>query len=138
MSTAVEKPITRQCTAKSKRSQERCRRSAVPGATVCKMHGGAIPAVKAKANLRLLSLVEPAIGVLEHEMHNSDASAGERIRAAEAVLDRAGYPRRVQADTSTARDILVLRLLELQARRAAGEEEVVIDVEFTEDDGVEG
>ena len=134
MSTVIEETITRQCTAHSRRTGKRCRRSAIKGSNVCANHGGSAPQVKARANLRLLELVEPAITVLEHEMHNSDASPGERIRAAENVLDRAGYPRRVTADTSTARDILVMRLLELQARRAAAAEETVIDVEFTEEE----
>lgn len=39
----------RRCTAKSKQSGERCKRAAIIGGTVCKIHGGAIPAVKAAA-----------------------------------------------------------------------------------------
>jgi hypothetical protein len=41
------------CTAKSKRSQERCRRAANRGATVCHMHGGSVPRVKLAAARRL-------------------------------------------------------------------------------------
>lgn len=40
---------TRRCTAKSKQSGERCKRAAIIGGTVCKIHGGAIPAVRAAA-----------------------------------------------------------------------------------------
>jgi hypothetical protein len=43
---------SRRCTAKSKRSQERCRRAAVIGGTVCAMHGGKAPQVKAAAEQR--------------------------------------------------------------------------------------
>jgi hypothetical protein len=43
---------SRRCTAKSKRSQERCRRAAVIGGTVCAMHGGKAPQVKAAAEAR--------------------------------------------------------------------------------------
>lgn len=39
----------RRCTAKSKQSAERCKRAAIVGGTVCKIHGGGIPAVKAAA-----------------------------------------------------------------------------------------
>ena len=38
-----------QCTAKSKASGQQCRRRAIKGATVCQMHGGTAPQVKAKA-----------------------------------------------------------------------------------------
>lgn len=43
-----------QCTAKSKQSGERCRKSPVPGLSVCGMHGGKSPAavVKAAENLQ--------------------------------------------------------------------------------------
>jgi hypothetical protein len=44
---------TPQCTAKSKRSQERCRCYAMPGCNVCSAHGGMVPAVRAKAARRL-------------------------------------------------------------------------------------
>jgi hypothetical protein len=40
---------SRRCTAKSKQSGERCKRAAIIGGTVCKIHGGGIPAVKAAA-----------------------------------------------------------------------------------------
>lgn len=40
------------CTARSKRSGERCKRAPVPGATVCAMHGGAAPQVQAAAERR--------------------------------------------------------------------------------------
>lgn len=43
----------RRCTATSKQSGRRCKRAAVPGATVCATHGGKAPQVVAKANERL-------------------------------------------------------------------------------------
>lgn len=39
----------RQCTAKAKQSGNRCKRVPPQGATVCNIHGGSAPAVKAKA-----------------------------------------------------------------------------------------
>lgn len=42
----------RQCTARSKRSGERCKRAPVMGATVCAMHGGKAPQVAAAAEQR--------------------------------------------------------------------------------------
>jgi hypothetical protein len=43
-----------QCIATSKRSGDQCKRAAVPGATVCKMHGGGAPQVRAAAAKRLV------------------------------------------------------------------------------------
>ena len=45
----------RQCTSKAKGTGDRCKRSPVPGAEVCVVHGGAAPQVKAKAAERLLT-----------------------------------------------------------------------------------
>lgn len=42
----------RRCRATSKRSGKRCRRFPVPGGTVCVIHGGAAPAVRAAAQRR--------------------------------------------------------------------------------------
>lgn len=54
-------PLEGICTATSKRSGARCRKPAIPGGTVCRMHGGAAPQVQAKAQDRLLALQVPAI-----------------------------------------------------------------------------
>lgn len=43
----------RRCTARSKRSGERCKRAAIVGGTVCSAHGGKAPAVAAKALQRV-------------------------------------------------------------------------------------
>ena len=44
---------SRRCTARSKRSGERCKRAAIVGGHVCAMHGGKVPAVRAKALQRV-------------------------------------------------------------------------------------
>ena len=54
-SAAVGTPSRRRCKARSKGSGEQCKRSPVPGAEVCVVHGGAAPQVRAKAAERLLT-----------------------------------------------------------------------------------
>ena len=54
-SAAVGTPPRRQCTSKAKGTGARCKRSPVPGAEVCVVHGGAAPQVRAKAAERLLT-----------------------------------------------------------------------------------
>jgi len=43
----------RRCTAKSKRSGEQCKNTAIPGGATCRMHGGAASQVRRKAATRL-------------------------------------------------------------------------------------
>lgn len=47
-----ERRISRQCTARSKRSGERCKKPAMRGRTVCRSHGGATPRGIASTNFR--------------------------------------------------------------------------------------
>lgn len=115
---AVPEPVVRaqQCTAKSKQSGQRCRRAAVPGATVCRVHGGGAPQVRRRAQLRLAELVNPALAQLARELINDTTGTPmSRLRAIENILDRAGYPRRaeISGDPDTAREMLKDRLREL-------------------------
>lgn len=59
----------RRCTARSKRSQERCKRAAIRGCTVCSFHGGKNPTVRAAARRResLREAREDAAAVLAHK-----------------------------------------------------------------------
>lgn len=87
----------------------------MPGATVCRYHGGAAPQVQKKAALRLLELVDPAIATLARTMADPAAPHAARIRAAENVLDRAGVPRRVEAtEADIAKAVLLERLLAMR------------------------
>lgn len=114
---------TRQCHAKAKSSGQQCTREAVPGATVCRHHGGAAPQVQRKAALRLLELVDPAISTLAREMVQADKSS-DRQRAANSLLDRAGVGRKVDSpDADVAKALLVERLLALRDSRAEPEPE---------------
>lgn len=99
----------RQCTAKN-RAGERCKQAPIKGGTVCRNHGGSAPQVRRKATLRLLELVDPAIGTLAREMVQADKSA-DRQRAANSILDRAGMPRTATViDGESAKALLVERI----------------------------
>lgn len=80
----------KKCSANSKQSGERCGRWAIPGGTVCPMHGGKAPQVKAAADNRLAQLVDPAIKALEALVERAKPDM-TKLKAVEAVLDRAGY-----------------------------------------------
>lgn len=85
------------------------------GQRVCKFHGGASPQAKAKARLRLLELVDPAIATLAREMVQADLSS-DRQKAANSILDRAGYARMSRIEAVDAREVLIQRLLDLRAQ----------------------
>lgn len=78
------------CTAKSKQQGRRCLRYAVPGQKVCYYHGGASPQAKAVADRNLALGADIAIEALVEELSTA-TTAADRIRAATAILDRAGF-----------------------------------------------
>jgi hypothetical protein len=89
-----------QCTAKSKRSGERCRRAATSGRTVCRMHGGKSPSGIASATyktgrygravpLRLLERMREALGDDELlSLHDDIALIDVRIADLLSRVDR--------------------------------------------------
>lgn len=100
-----------------RRDGELCTQPAMDGQAVCKMHGGQAPQTKRKAALRLLELVDPAIATLAREMVQASKSS-DKQRAANSILDRAGYGRVHKVEATDARELLVQRLLALQGESA--------------------
>lgn len=75
-----------QCIATSKRSGNQCRRDAINGATVCQIHGGAAPQVKAAAARRLAERnLNGQIGKLLEELR--DQPTPPLIDGLEAAVD---------------------------------------------------
>jgi hypothetical protein len=54
------------------RNGRRCRKGTIPGGTVCNTHGGASPQVRRRAKLRVLQLLDPALGQLARIIANPD------------------------------------------------------------------
>jgi hypothetical protein len=81
------------------------------GAGRCRLHGGSSPvAERNHARLRLIELVGPALSTLARVMVDEHAPAAARVRAAEAVLDRTGYPRRTEISVDEGREMLTARI----------------------------
>ncbi len=110
-----------QCKARSKRSGVQCKRSAIAGGTVCRMHGGGAPQVQAKAAERLKALQPMAVTVLEEQLQ----SANERLRfdAALEVLDRTGVGKQSKVENTTIRRWSDFSREELQALVEDAEEQ---------------
>lgn len=76
------------------RAGKPCRAQAISGATVCRLHGGSTPQVREAARRRILSLVDPALGVLAQAVRKRNVQGWEpsptEISAAREILNRAG------------------------------------------------
>jgi hypothetical protein len=81
-----------QCKARSKGSGSQCRRQAVPGATVCRFHGGAAPQVRnaAQARLALEQALDPAIRELFRLLNAKSVPDAVKRQTVDSVLDRNG------------------------------------------------
>ncbi len=76
------------CSAQRKHGRGPCGRWAIPGGTVCKMHGGSAPQVQRKAQERLKALVPNAVDALEQIV--KDKKHPQRLAAAREILGRDG------------------------------------------------
>lgn len=72
----------------------------VPGARVCRMHGGSAPQVLAAAGERIKALAPRAVEVLEAFLDDDDEAGPLRLAAARDILDRAGYKPRDKVDVN--------------------------------------
>lgn len=86
----------RQCTATAKGTGKQCKRSPIPGGTVCVKHGGGAPQVQKSARDRLNALVDPAIEGLSNSLQSDDENTV--TRTAQVVLDRTGFHPSVRLD----------------------------------------
>lgn len=75
------------CSATSKQKGTRCGRTAIPGGTVCRYHGGAAPQVKLKALERLEAYQDRAIDRLFTLVEQKEFPS-TALSAAKDVLDR--------------------------------------------------
>ncbi len=92
--------MSQQCKATNRRG-ERCKSFSIEGGTVCRMHGGGAPQVRARAQARLLELVDPALAALARNIRKT-APEAVQIRAAAEVLNRADLALGVEDKSLTA------------------------------------
>jgi hypothetical protein len=100
-----------QCRATAKGSGEPCRRQAIAGAAVCRVHGGAAPQVRRKAAERLAALVDPAIAVLTASMRQTKDKR-LALSAAVDVLNRNSLTGKQKVEISG--DLSIAEILRLR------------------------
>lgn len=109
------------CTAKAKSTQEQCRNQAILGGTVCNIHGGAAPQVRAVAARRVLeSFVTPALIRLEALLTDPTVPDSVAMRAVDSTLDRGGYAAPKTIDIRLT-DAMVEREIALRLEEAGNE-----------------
>lgn len=98
-----------------RRNGEPCRNPPMAGAAVCRMHGGAAPQVRRRAQQRLDESSEVAVLQILRIMNDAATAPAVRLAAAKEVLDRAGVVGKaelqvdvkVQTWEDVAREILI-------------------------------
>ncbi|WP_156431689.1 hypothetical protein [Mycobacterium sp. GA-1199] len=79
-----------QCTARSKRTGNRCQRPAMLGGNVCRAHGGNAPQTRAKARQRLEQAADALVQRLLGMALDGDVADPVALAAIRDALDRAG------------------------------------------------
>lgn len=99
-----------QCSA-HRRDGAQCGSDAMKGTTVCRMHGGSAPQVRAAAQRRLLEAVDPVLAELI-ALALEEKDPRTRLAACRDVLDRVGIttPKRVEVLTLDAVEAEIRRL----------------------------
>jgi hypothetical protein len=87
---AKQPPHVLRCTGKRPSTGERCAREAIPGASVCRLHGGTLPGVQAAAATRIGLTADAAVTALQEILADPTADNRDRIMVARDILDRAG------------------------------------------------
>lgn len=106
------------CTAKARSTGERCGNPPIPGGTVCRIHGGNVPVVRAAGARRVLeALVGPALAELRRLVMDPTVPDGVKISAIRDILDRTGHKPSTKIEFSSDA-IIEAEIAELEAEQA--------------------
>jgi hypothetical protein len=117
------------------RNGRRCRKAVIPGGAVCNTHGGAAPQVRRRAKLRLLSLVDPALGQLARILANPDDQR-VALAAIKLVTDLNGMGVKSDTDASTAKAVLMDRYFANREAERKELEEAAAELDLEADPNV--
>lgn len=122
------------CTA-NRRNGEKCLNYAIKGATVCRMHGGSAPQVRAAAQVRLLMSADKLMAALLKIALNEKVPLQHRLVAIRDGLDRADLGGKTSVEVTvekgkTFEDFVGEAIIDVEAE----DDEHVLDAEVIEDD----
>lgn len=90
-----------QCTARSKRTGKRCKAPSMLGGNVCRVHGGAAPQTRTKAQRRLAQATDVLVQRLLGLALGGDVPDAVALQAIRDALDRAGLGAKQAVELST-------------------------------------
>ncbi|GGR28884.1 HGGxSTG domain-containing protein [Agromyces mediolanus] len=126
------------CTARRRNGQP-CMNYAIKGATVCRLHGGSAPQVRAAAQVRILMASDLAAKKLVELMSSPTVGDNVKLAAAKELLDRANVVGTQQVNLELGMPAWEQRLLESGAVRrveidwAGVDDADVIDAEVVDE-----
>ena len=103
-----------------------CKAPAIGGLKKCRMHAGMSKTSRQAARLKLAEAAQPAIAKLISLMGRAQSEAVQQ-RAADSLLDRAGYGRHSTIDVEEAKGLLLNKMLALR-------EEMIEETETLQDE----
>ncbi|MBF4512281.1 hypothetical protein ITJ66_07235 [Plantibacter sp. VKM Ac-2885] len=118
------------CTAR-KRSGQPCGNAPMLGSSVCRMHGGAAPQVKRRAQQRILEASDKAAFALVQMMQDVTIPPAVRVSAARDLLDRAGLVSK--AELSVEVSVSKWDAIDAEILVDVATEEDIIDAELVHD-----
>lgn len=87
------------CSARAKSTGQRCGKYAIPGGTVCRIHGGAAPQVIAVAARKVFEqLVGPGLVQYRKIIEDPATPPAVRLAALRDLFDRTGHSKPAQID----------------------------------------
>lgn len=125
------------CTARRKNGTP-CRNAPMLGSTVCRMHGGAAPQVRRRAQQRILEASDKAAYRLVQMMQDENIPAAVRLAAARDLLDRANVTGAQQVAVSVEMPAWEKHMADVIVDYTVGKPEVrdaadIIDAEVVEE-----
>lgn len=131
------------CTAR-RRNGEQCLNYAIKGATVCRMHGGSAPQVRAAAQTRILMASDLAAKQLVTLMQSPKVADNIKLAAAKDLLDRANVSGTQNVEIGVTKrsyeDVLDEMLVEIPDDEDDGQHpptarrDEIVDAELVEDE----
>ncbi len=90
------------CTTTARSTGKRCGNPPIPGGTVCRIHGGNVPVIRAAGARRVFeALVAPALVQYRNLIEDPDTPAAVRASVLRDLFDRTGYKPPTQIEVLT-------------------------------------
>lgn len=128
----IDPTRTPRCTAKKRGTDERCKKPAIKGGTVCRLHGGSAPQVQRSARERFNDLIDPMINIthkLAERAQKGELTAQEQIALVKFIADRTGFVpgQKIEHNGKTTWDVILKGVIKEVGTGDSVEEPYILD-----------